>query len=57
VSSVPRANDLTGFNFSTLQRLAVMGTAVLYGVKLGATAYDKEGEPVDICREGLGIGK
>jgi len=41
VSSMPRTNDLTGFDFSTFQRLTVVGTAVLYGVKLRTTAYDE----------------
>jgi hypothetical protein len=48
---VPWANDLTGFDFSTLQRLTVVCAAVLYGVKLRATAYDKQGEPVDVRGE------
>jgi len=48
---MPRTDDLTLFHFRPLQRFAVVCTTVFYGVKLIGTAYDKQGEAVDICGE------
>jgi hypothetical protein len=50
---VSRADDLTLLHFCIVQRLAVMCATVFYCVKLGATAYDKQGKPVDIRRQGF----
>ena len=51
--TMSRTDDLTLLHFRTLQRLAVVCTTVFYCVKLIATAYDKQGEAVDIRREGF----
>jgi hypothetical protein len=51
--TVPRANDLTFRHFRTLQGLAVVCTTVFYCVELLPTAYDKQGESVDIRGEGF----
>jgi hypothetical protein len=50
---VPRADDLTLLHFRIIQRLAVMCATVFYCVKLSAAAYDKQGKPVDIRRQGF----
>jgi hypothetical protein len=50
---MPRTYDLTFLHFRTLQGLAVVCTTVFYCVELIPTAYDKQGEPVDIRREGF----
>jgi hypothetical protein len=47
------ADDLARLHFRTIQGLAVMCATVFYCVKLSAAAYDKQGEPVDICRQGF----
>jgi hypothetical protein len=47
------ADDLTRLHFRTVKGFAVMSATVFYCVKLSATAYDKQDEPVDIRSEGF----
>jgi hypothetical protein len=47
-----RADDLTGFHFSLSEGLAVVRATVFYCVNLCPTAYDNDGDAVDLRGEG-----